>query len=357
MSKQIKLKSLLKEGFAWERKPGKPLPTIQEVMDEFQAKQETIVKEAEGIKYKVIIVDSPRGENEVRGEQIIQAKNPVELAKILAKNEGYDLNYYRDLFGDDFRWKDIIEPSEFEDEFMPDADFSIMLGEEVFAVCKKITSAPIQEVMDAQGYARMEGLVSQSDMMKLTLKERSDLQRTAKIITESQYKKLLNEDESKNDVISKIPDMVSKIEATPEFDKMVSQISKSPKATKQLMDVLKSYGISPESLNEGVESAAEKLAATFIDKAEDKFKDTEKVVTESKDASSTFGLWLAGLVGGGALGTYISSKFGIFAHAGADLFGNMQNVPEWWVMPAAALAASLLAALGNEVYKAVKGND
>jgi hypothetical protein len=39
MSKQIKLKSLLKEGFAWERKPGKPLPTIQEVMDEYEAKQ------------------------------------------------------------------------------------------------------------------------------------------------------------------------------------------------------------------------------------------------------------------------------------------------------------------------------
>jgi hypothetical protein len=40
MSKQIKLKSLLKEGFAWERKPGKSLPTIQEVMAEYEAKQE-----------------------------------------------------------------------------------------------------------------------------------------------------------------------------------------------------------------------------------------------------------------------------------------------------------------------------
>lgn len=41
MSKQIKLKSLLKEGFAWERKPGKPLPTIKEVMEEYEAKKET----------------------------------------------------------------------------------------------------------------------------------------------------------------------------------------------------------------------------------------------------------------------------------------------------------------------------
>ena len=41
MAKQIKLKSLLKEGYAWERKAGKPLPTIQEVMDEYEAKQKT----------------------------------------------------------------------------------------------------------------------------------------------------------------------------------------------------------------------------------------------------------------------------------------------------------------------------
>ena len=47
MSKTIKLKSLLKEGYAWERKAGKPLPTIQEVMDEFQAtKEKEPVKEA-----------------------------------------------------------------------------------------------------------------------------------------------------------------------------------------------------------------------------------------------------------------------------------------------------------------------
>ena len=46
MSKTIKLKSLLKEGYAWERKAGKPLPTIKEVMDEFQATQKEPVIEA-----------------------------------------------------------------------------------------------------------------------------------------------------------------------------------------------------------------------------------------------------------------------------------------------------------------------
>ena len=46
MSKTIKLKSLLKEGYAWERKAGKSLPTIQEVMDEFQATKKEPVKES-----------------------------------------------------------------------------------------------------------------------------------------------------------------------------------------------------------------------------------------------------------------------------------------------------------------------
>jgi hypothetical protein len=51
MSKQIKLKSLLKEGFAWERKPGKPLPTIKEVMDEYQSKkEEASVEPIENVK-------------------------------------------------------------------------------------------------------------------------------------------------------------------------------------------------------------------------------------------------------------------------------------------------------------------
>jgi hypothetical protein len=57
MSKQIKLKSLLKEGFAWERKPGKSLPTIQEVMDEYESKQEKeiSVKEDETFNHRGVL--------------------------------------------------------------------------------------------------------------------------------------------------------------------------------------------------------------------------------------------------------------------------------------------------------------
>ena len=60
MAKQIKLKSLLKEGYAWERKAGKPLPTIQEVMDEYEAKQKTEEPIKEAI-YLNDVIFTPKG--------------------------------------------------------------------------------------------------------------------------------------------------------------------------------------------------------------------------------------------------------------------------------------------------------
>jgi hypothetical protein len=68
MSKQIKLKSLLKEGYAWERKPGKPLPTIQEVMDEYESKQEKEEPVKESITLNDVIF-TPKGKEFFLGMQ------------------------------------------------------------------------------------------------------------------------------------------------------------------------------------------------------------------------------------------------------------------------------------------------
>jgi hypothetical protein len=56
----LKLKSLLGEGFAWERKSGKPLPTLSEV----QAEYERNLKEAEDAKPDYRDVDSDGNETE-----------------------------------------------------------------------------------------------------------------------------------------------------------------------------------------------------------------------------------------------------------------------------------------------------
>ena len=74
MAKSIKLKSLLKEGFAWERKPGKPLPTIKEVMDEYEAKKET----EEPIEETDI---SPEFDKSLLGPEIVNAAESYARGK------------------------------------------------------------------------------------------------------------------------------------------------------------------------------------------------------------------------------------------------------------------------------------
>ena len=45
----IKLKNLLKEGYAWERKPNKPLPTLEDVQKEYQKKKmKEVIKGKDG---------------------------------------------------------------------------------------------------------------------------------------------------------------------------------------------------------------------------------------------------------------------------------------------------------------------
>ena len=56
----LKLKSLLSEGFAWERKAGKPLPTLSEV----QAEYERNLKENEDAKPDFRDVDGDGNETE-----------------------------------------------------------------------------------------------------------------------------------------------------------------------------------------------------------------------------------------------------------------------------------------------------
>ena len=83
MTKQIKLKSLLKEGFAWERKAGKPLPTIQEVMDEYEAKKET----KEPIEETDI---SPEYDKSLLGTEIVKAAE--EYARGKAQNSMMEIS-------------------------------------------------------------------------------------------------------------------------------------------------------------------------------------------------------------------------------------------------------------------------
>jgi len=84
MTKQIKLKSLLKEGFAWERKAGKPLPTIQEVMDEYEATQKEEVPVQEMASKKSMAISALKSEvQSLKGNRKELAKLAMSIINVL----------------------------------------------------------------------------------------------------------------------------------------------------------------------------------------------------------------------------------------------------------------------------------
>lgn len=166
MAKSIKLKSLLKEGFAWERKPGKPLPTIQEVMDEFQASQ----------KSKIPAVPV---------KEAIPSATSLDLRKIDNVEVDYDSSDYPDfadayVISADYDGKEMT-PEQLE--ILNNGNYADFIHNEVF---NQLYEGAKQSTKHFKNPVKVS---------KLSLKETLDLQRTARIITESQYKKLLKEAE------------------------------------------------------------------------------------------------------------------------------------------------------------------
>ena len=184
MSKQIKLKSLLKEGYAWERKPGKPLPTIQEVMDEFEAKQqkESIppvpVQEVEDMSSKFwVVAKDKRGALYVFNDGYYNTKEEAEEAlKNITVPKIVDANTIK------------VEP-------VPTSPNYTVLYD-------NLSDGSLEEKLNES----IKHFKNPVNVAKLSLKDTLDLQRTAKIITESQYKKLLNEEKSWADVDKEIED-------------------------------------------------------------------------------------------------------------------------------------------------------
>ena len=144
--------------------------------------------------------------------------------------------------------------------------------------------------------------------MNITLKERLDLQRTARIITESQYNKLLKEDEmSPETIVQEIPKIVAKFENSPKIQKVANDIANDPKAMAALKNLLTKNGINPLSLNEDTEDIAKKLAMSFMKKAENAPEPLSELWHDDDDVTAEVTLGLAGFFAGGTLAGYIAS--------------------------------------------------
>jgi hypothetical protein len=73
----IKLKNILSEAYAWERQDGRPLPTLKDVQEAYDAKGvEDAVDEAEGgAKPDYIDLDKDGNEEESMKQAALDAKN------------------------------------------------------------------------------------------------------------------------------------------------------------------------------------------------------------------------------------------------------------------------------------------
>lgn len=273
MAKQIKLKSLLKEGYAWERKAGKPLPTIQEVMDEFQASQKpeippVPVKEADNMSSKFwVVAKDKRGELYVFNDGYYNTKEEAEKAmKTITVPKIVDANTikveavptspnYTTLF-------DNLSESSLE-EAMPDAtslDLSKIDNVEVdydssdypdfadaYIINADYNGVPMtDEQLDVLNSGKYGDFIHDEvfnqlnestkhfknpvKVAKLSLKETLDLQKTAKIITESQYKKLLKENiEIPKELEKRVFDLVNTSKVNNAIQKTISKMSSKDK--------------------------------------------------------------------------------------------------------------------------------
>lgn len=144
--------------------------------------------------------------------------------------------------------------------------------------------------------------------MNLTLNEKLRFQKQAGIINESQYKKLLKENEmSPETIVQEIPKIVAKFENSPKIQKVANDIANDPKAMAALKNLLTKNGINPLSLNEDTEDIAKKLAMNFMKKAEDAPKSLSELFYEDDDATGEVTLGFVGFFVGGTLAHYIAS--------------------------------------------------
>ena len=86
-------------------------------------------------KFKVVLVED--GSN-VKSINIMEEESVLILAKKLAKNEGKNLKFYKEWLGEDFKWEDMLNIVDWEEECLEGAEFCIGLDEDLLALVKEV---------------------------------------------------------------------------------------------------------------------------------------------------------------------------------------------------------------------------
>jgi hypothetical protein len=85
--------------------------------------------------FKVVLV---RDGSNVESVNIMEEKSVLDLGKKLAKNLGKNLRFYKEWEGEDFKWEDMVQKVDWEEEFLEGAEFCLGLDEDLLALVKEI---------------------------------------------------------------------------------------------------------------------------------------------------------------------------------------------------------------------------
>jgi hypothetical protein len=86
-------------------------------------------------KFKVVLVED--GSN-VKSANIMEAESVLDLAKKLAESEGKNLEFFKEWLGEDFKWEDMLNVVDYEEELLEGAEFCIGIDEDLLALVKEI---------------------------------------------------------------------------------------------------------------------------------------------------------------------------------------------------------------------------
>ena len=85
--------------------------------------------------FKVVLV---RDGSDVESVNIMEEKSVLDLGKKLAKNEGKNLRHFKEWLDEDFKWEDMVQKVDWEEELLEGAKFCISLDEDLLALVKEI---------------------------------------------------------------------------------------------------------------------------------------------------------------------------------------------------------------------------
>jgi len=114
----IKLKNILSEGYAWERQEGKPLPTLKDVQEAYDAKgvEDAVEEAAEGAKPDYIDADGDGDEKESMKKAFADKKAGKEVNEE-EDDDDYDNDHSDPLIDEEETDMDVLNMGSLEEGF------------------------------------------------------------------------------------------------------------------------------------------------------------------------------------------------------------------------------------------------